>query len=66
MNNELVDWVEIYEDANEEFRWRAKSNNGNTLAVSGEGYENRLHAENMVAGMFPGKEVKHIEEMAED
>lgn len=66
MDNELVDWVEIYEDANGEFRWRAKSNNGKEIAGSGEGYENRFHAENMAIGLFPGKKVKHIEETVED
>jgi len=30
--------IEIYEDANNELRWRAIEQNGRVIAVSGEGY----------------------------
>ena len=39
---------EIYEDAGEEWRWRLRSRNGNTLADSGEGYGSRRRAEEAV------------------
>jgi uncharacterized protein YegP (UPF0339 family) len=32
---------EMYKDTAEEFRWRLKANNGQVVAVSGEGYKNR-------------------------
>lgn len=32
--------IEYYKDKNNEFRWRLKSENGNVVAVSGEGYRN--------------------------
>ncbi len=36
---------ELYEDANEEWRWRLRHRNGNILADSGEGYASRSGAE---------------------
>jgi len=39
---------EIYEDNAEEWRWRLRSRNGNTLADSGEGYGSRRRAEEAV------------------
>ena len=37
----------IYQDQNGEWRWSAKDfNNGNILAVSSEGYKNRLDCVN--------------------
>lgn len=34
-----------YEDAKSEWRWRLKSANGNIIADSGEGYENKADCE---------------------
>ena len=39
---------EIYEDSAEEYRWRLRHRNGNTLADSGEGYGSRRQAEDAV------------------
>lgn len=36
--------VEYYKDKNNEWRWRVKAPNGNTLADSSEGYKNREDA----------------------
>ena len=51
-NEQLVDWIEVYKDAEGQWRWRAKSNNGDILADSGEGYTSRVFTENMASKMF--------------
>jgi uncharacterized protein len=33
--------IEIYKDTNNEWRWRLVARNGNTVAVSGEGYKRK-------------------------
>lgn len=35
---------EYYKDKREEWRWRLKAANGQTIAVSGEGYVNKADA----------------------
>jgi len=35
---------EIYEDRGEEYRWRLRARNGETVADSGEGYTRRAEA----------------------
>jgi uncharacterized protein YegP (UPF0339 family) len=52
---------EIYEDAGEEWRWRLRSRNGNTLGDSGEGYGSRRQAEEAVVRVkrhAPGAEAE--------
>jgi uncharacterized protein YegP (UPF0339 family) len=39
---------EIYKDANLEFRWRFKANNGKMLAESAEGYNNPAYCEHAI------------------
>jgi len=39
---------EIYQDKRGEWRWRLKAANGNILAVSSEGYKNKMDCENCV------------------
>ncbi|MBS1810773.1 MAG: DUF1508 domain-containing protein [Acidobacteria bacterium] len=39
---------EIYQDEEGDFRWRFQANNGKTLAVSGEGFHNRLNCEHSI------------------
>ena len=58
---QLVDYVEVYEDSEGQFRWRAMAGNNENIASSGEGYENRLHAENMARGVFPNVEFQHVD-----
>lgn len=60
MDNKLVDYVEIYLDSNNDFRWRARSNNGKIVADSGEGYANKFDIENVVANLFPDVEVRLV------
>lgn len=43
---------ETYQDAAGEWRWRVRERNGQIVAVSGEGYVNRSHAEAMVGKLF--------------
>lgn len=43
----------LYKDVQRQWRWRLKASNGQTIAVSGEGYYNKsdcLHAINLVKG----------------
>jgi uncharacterized protein YegP (UPF0339 family) len=42
MSNELT-W-EFYQDNKKEWRWRAKSANGKTVASSGEGFASKQNA----------------------
>jgi uncharacterized protein YegP (UPF0339 family) len=58
-NKTRVDWVDIYEDDSGEWRWRAKSANGKTVADSGEGYMRQTYVEEAVADLFPETEI-HI------
>lgn len=39
---------EIYQDEQGDFRWRFQANNGKTLAVSEEGFHNRLNCEHSI------------------
>lgn len=39
---------EIYQDTAGDFRWRFHSNSGKILAVSGEGYINRVNCEHAI------------------
>ena len=39
---------EIYQDLQGDFRWRFQANNGKTLAVSDEGFHNRLNCEHSI------------------
>lgn len=39
---------EIYQDEQGDFRWRFLANNGKTLAISEEGFHNRLNCEHSI------------------
>lgn len=52
-----VDAVEIFKDADGQWRWKAKSRNGKTIATSGEGYRNRQWARRMAVEMHPDARV---------
>jgi len=41
--------TEVYQDDADEWRWRMRAANGEVVAVSGEGYTKREHAESMAA-----------------
>ena len=64
MNTQFVDYVELYQDEANEWRWRAVSNNGNVVADSGEGYKRYSDAENAAQELFAAVEfrVKRIDE----
>jgi uncharacterized protein YegP (UPF0339 family) len=49
----LLPLVEVYEDAAGEWRWRAKADNGETVADSGEGYINRGDCLQIAKALFP-------------
>ena len=42
---------EIYQDAQLEFHWRFRANNGKVLAESGESYNNRANCEHAIISM---------------
>jgi uncharacterized protein YegP (UPF0339 family) len=42
---------EIYQDAQLEFHWRFRANNGKILAESGESYNNRANCEHAIISM---------------
>ena len=54
---------ELYTDSKNEYRWRLKATNGQTIATGGEGYRTRTSA---MAGIesvkknAPGAEVKEL------
>jgi uncharacterized protein YegP (UPF0339 family) len=50
--------VEQYKDEDDKWRWRTVAANGNIVADSGEGYENKQDCLDMVDELFPHLEVK--------
>lgn len=62
MDNHKADKVEIYQDEENEWRWRAKSNNGEIVAESGEGYTGIGHCKEMATEMFPTAVVHIVSE----
>ena len=40
----MADNIEVFKDLTEQWRWRRKSENGQVVAISGEGYVNLSHA----------------------
>jgi len=60
--------IEYYRDKAKKWRWRAKAENGEIVADSSEGYENRQDAIDEIQklrGDFPGA-VETIEGQAQD
>lgn len=55
-DDELVDWVEVYE-ADDGWRWRAKAANGEVVA-QGESYTERGSALELVTELFPDVPVR--------
>lgn len=45
--------IEVYQDTQQEWRWRARAANGRIIADSGEGYEDRDDAVYMARNLFP-------------
>lgn len=45
--------VEIYEDAEGDWRWRARAANYLLVAESGEGYNNRMYCKKVAHDLFP-------------
>jgi uncharacterized protein YegP (UPF0339 family) len=53
--------VQIYQSRrNGQFGWRLIAKNGQRIAVSGETYEKRKHAEKMVAELWPNDQVEYV------
>lgn len=55
---EIVTVVEIYEDAEGDWRWRGKAANGKVVTESGEGYRNRMYAQKMARALCAGARVE--------
>lgn len=45
--------VTVFPDTSRQWRWHATAENGQIVAISGEGYVNRGHAERMARELFP-------------
>lgn len=55
----VLNRVELYRDAADEWRWRAISTNHvDVVATSGEGYKNREDCRAMAEALFPDTEIK--------
>ena len=54
-----MDTVFFYKDDAGEWRWHRKSENGQIVADSGEGYVHRVDMEDVVKGMF-GDTVEYV------
>lgn len=50
----MADVVEVYKDESGEWRWHRKSENGEIVSTSGEGYMRRSHAINISAQLNVG------------
>jgi uncharacterized protein YegP (UPF0339 family) len=59
MSDMPVDYIHVYQDAIEEWRWTAYAGNNEKLADSGEGYSNEVDCVNMVSRMFPGVQIMY-------
>jgi uncharacterized protein len=57
----MADRYEIYRDTRSEYRWRYKSDNGNTIADSGEGYRNKPDCERGIAIMKASRDVPVVD-----
>jgi uncharacterized protein YegP (UPF0339 family) len=57
MGDEYADKVIVYEDAENDWRWRAVAGNNKTVADSSEGYENKSYAISAAAKLFPNSEI---------
>jgi uncharacterized protein YegP (UPF0339 family) len=55
MSKQKKDRVEIYESkkVRKQYGWRVIAANGKRIAISGELYKNKKHAEAMVKKLFP-------------
>ena len=42
---------EVFKDKSGDWRWRLKADNGNIVADSAEGYENKIHCIGMIHGI---------------
>ena len=58
MGDQYADKAELYEDDDGEWRWRAKSSNGQIVASSGEGYQNHADALKAVESLFPAVKIE--------
>ena len=53
MGNAATSRIRIYKDKDGDWRWTLYAPNNRKVAVSGEGYENKAHAERMARKLFP-------------
>lgn len=60
-DEQLVDWIDIYEDSFGKWRWRAKSNNGDILADSGQGYADKSYAKELATKLFSEAPIRYPE-----
>ncbi len=56
-----MDYYNLYKDSAGQWRWRYFSSNGNTIAVSSEGYVNKSDAQNGINIMKRSANVPVIE-----
>lgn len=62
---QATDTVTVYQDEAGEWRWRRQSANGEIVSTSGEGYENKTHAQDMAFELnvsSVGRAIKFTEE----
>lgn len=57
---------ELYRDNSGKYRWRVKADNGNIVADSGEGYENRGDALSIYATLHPKVPLEFLEDEPTD
>jgi len=56
---------ETYEDAKQQYRWRLKSTNGQTIATSGQGYKDKRDCAGAIEAIKKGAESARVEEVSE-
>ncbi|ABD58640.1 gp41 [Mycobacterium phage PLot] len=57
--------VTVYQDSNNEWRWRFKASNGRVMADSGEGYQNKQDALTAIDAVFGGLPPEVVDEAGE-
>ena len=61
----MTDTTSKWKDQGGEYRWNRRSENGNIVSTSGEGYKNKSHALKMATELNPGTIIVDNEDINE-
>lgn len=58
--DQVVDFVDVYQDAKGHYRWRARAGNGEIVGDSAEGYTSVRHTKRMAKAMFASAKIRYV------